>query len=305
MMNKYKNKVLISLVAVLILALAGCWIFQKFSSSDFMPPNMEPYGEGDTYYSLSEDYILDGKVIYEAGYYEAVKLVSDSDFCIYVPIDPDTFERLPSEHFSDGTVIEIEGKNYEIHIQNNQYSATLKEEQELPQDSMQEETNHVSQQTYSAKEVGDVQKKYDPLYQNFSEFHRLIITDQGNWDEELSDENGNVYFRLKEENYQNTEDVKELLENTFSVGYIETRLQWVLDGEYPMFREIDGNLCIAMQEYIVQPLGENVDQIEELSEERIIFLTKYKNEELSEEAMYKITLIQENDRWVIDGLEIL
>lgn len=26
MMNKYKNKVLISLVAVLILALAGCWI---------------------------------------------------------------------------------------------------------------------------------------------------------------------------------------------------------------------------------------------------------------------------------------
>ena len=73
-------------------------------------------------------------------------------------------------------------------------------------------------------------KKYAPLYQNFSEFHRLIITDQGNWDEELSDENGNIYFRLKEENYQNTEDVKELLENTFSAGYIETNLQWVLEG---------------------------------------------------------------------------
>lgn len=184
-------------------------------------------------------------------------------------------------------------------------ACNLKEEQELPKDPVEEETDRVSQQTYTAKEVDDVQKKYDPLYQNFSEFHRLIITDQGNWDEELSDENGNVYFRLKEENYQNTEDVKKLLENTFSVGYIETRLQWVLDGESPMFREIDGNLCIAMQEYIVQPLGENVDQIEELSEERIIFLTKYKNEELSEEAMYKITLIQENDRWVIDGLEIL
>lgn len=184
-------------------------------------------------------------------------------------------------------------------------ACNLKEEQELPKDPVEEETDRVSQQTYSATEVGDVQKKYDLLYQNFSEFHRLIITDQGNWDEELSDENGNVYFRLKEENYQNTEEVKELLENTFSVGYIETRLQWVLDGESPMFREIDGNLCIAMQEYIVQPLGENVDQIEELSEERIIFLTKYKNEELSEEAMYKITLIQENDRWVIDGLEIL
>lgn len=184
-------------------------------------------------------------------------------------------------------------------------ACNLKEEQELSKDPVQEETDRVSQQTYSATEVGDVQKKYDPLYQNFSEFYRLIITDQGNWDEELSDENGNVYFRLKEENYQNAEDVKELLENTFSAGYIETRLQWVLDGEYPMFLEIDGNLCIAMQEYIVQTLGENIDQIEELSEERIVFLTEYKNEELSEEAMYKITLIQENDRWVIDGLEIL
>lgn len=94
--------------------------------SAFTAPNMQSYGKGDNYYYLSEDYVLDGEMIYKAGYYEAVKL---TDRCsIFIPIDPDSFERLPSDGFSDGTIMEIEGKDYVIQINNNQYTAILKEE---------------------------------------------------------------------------------------------------------------------------------------------------------------------------------
>lgn len=95
--------------------------------SAFPAPDMQAYGKGDNYFYLSEDYILDGKTIFTAGYYEAVQLIDGSETRIFIPIDPISYERLPSDSFSDGTVMEIEGKNYEIHINNNQYSAILKE----------------------------------------------------------------------------------------------------------------------------------------------------------------------------------
>lgn len=95
--------------------------------SVFNAPNMLPYGKGDNYYYLSEDYILDGQTVFTAGYYEAVKLIDTSENRIFVPIDPISYERLPSDSYSDGTVMEIEGNDYEIHINNGQYTAILKE----------------------------------------------------------------------------------------------------------------------------------------------------------------------------------
>lgn len=94
--------------------------------SSFVAPNMQAYGKGDNYYYLSEDYVLDGETIYTAGYYEAIKIIDGSEVRIFIPIDPISFERLPSDSFSDGTIMEIEGNDYEIHINNNQYSAILK-----------------------------------------------------------------------------------------------------------------------------------------------------------------------------------
>lgn len=126
-MDKNRKGIIIGIVLVLILG-AGCalWILRGKASSDFPAPKMEAYGEKENYYYLSEDYSLDGKLVLKEGYYEAVKLLDNSDFRIYVPIDPETFERLPSENFSDGTIMEIEGKTYEIHVKDNQYTATEK-----------------------------------------------------------------------------------------------------------------------------------------------------------------------------------
>lgn len=184
-------------------------------------------------------------------------------------------------------------------------ACNLKKQNELFTNNTHAENEVSNQQTYSAEEVQVVQKNYDALYLNFTEFNRLTISDEGNWDEEILDENGNIYFQLKEEKYQNTSDVKELLEKTFSIGYTEKHLQWVLNGEYPMFKDIDGYLCIAMLENIVQQLGENVSKIEALNDDKIILITEYKNEDILEKTTYRLSLIFENDKWVIDSLEIL
>lgn len=184
-------------------------------------------------------------------------------------------------------------------------ACNMKNEQELLNNNALTENEVTNEKTGSAEELHVVKGKYDVLYVNFTEFNRLTISDKGNWDEEILDENGNVYFQLKEENYQRTSDVKELLGKTFSTRYMEKHLQWVLNGEYPMFKDIDGYLCIAMLQNIVQPLGEKVTKIEVLSDDKITFIAEYKNEDLLEEATYRISLISENDKWVIDSLEIL
>lgn len=136
-MKKYEyKKIFICISAILVLVVGCIWLFSKVYSvpsatplvlEDFKAPDMEPYGEEDNYFHLYKDYILDGNIIYKAGYYESVKPIEGSDFSIFIPIDPKTFERLPSDKFSDGTNIEFEGRDYEIHVKNNQYTATEKE----------------------------------------------------------------------------------------------------------------------------------------------------------------------------------
>ena len=129
----------------------------------FAAPNMQPYGKGDNYYYLSEDYVLDGETIYTAGYYEAVKLIDQSETRIFIPIDPVSYERLPSDSFSDGTVIEIDGKDYELHINHNHYTAVLKDTPEtvlfsgIDGQKITVTTNQTfSEQKNSSTEIGTV-----------------------------------------------------------------------------------------------------------------------------------------------------
>ena len=130
-MEHTRAKVIITVLALLLLAAAIFVIANKQGSStgeSFPAPGMEACELGENYYYLAEDYVLDGKVIYKAGYYEAILITEDSDYKIFIPVDPDTLERLPSDNFSDGTTLELpDGKVYELHITDGNYRAELKE----------------------------------------------------------------------------------------------------------------------------------------------------------------------------------
>ena len=130
-MKHTRSKVMIAILVVVLLAVAVFVIMKKQESSareSFPAPGMETCELGEDYYYLAEDYVLDGKVVYKAGYYEGVLITEDSDFKIFIPVDPDTLERLPSDNFSDGTTLELpDGKVYELHITDGNYYADLKE----------------------------------------------------------------------------------------------------------------------------------------------------------------------------------
>lgn len=123
-MKYCSKKIIIFIACVFVVGLAYIVYFNFDKHSSDFDIKMEPYGDGDIYYYLTEDYIFDERVAVEKGYYEAVSIIEDSEYRIFIPIDPQTFERLPTEKYVDGTTIEIEGKNYIIHVQDNNYTAT-------------------------------------------------------------------------------------------------------------------------------------------------------------------------------------
>ena len=129
-MKHPRSKVMIAILIVGLLAAAIVWNVKRQENSmagSFPAPNMETCELGEDYYYLPEDYVIEGKVIYKAGYYEGILIEENSDYKIFVPVDPDTLERLPSDHFSDGTTLELpNGKVYELHITDGDYHAELK-----------------------------------------------------------------------------------------------------------------------------------------------------------------------------------
>lgn len=87
---------------------------------------LEVYNNSDNLLYLSEDYMVDDQIVLKQGYYETVNLKGTSQ-SIFIPIDPKSLERLPSDDFEEGTTFEIDGKKYIIHVTGSEYSAELEE----------------------------------------------------------------------------------------------------------------------------------------------------------------------------------
>lgn len=124
------SKMIIAILVAGLLAITIVWNVNRKENAMtayFPAPDMESCELGEDYYYLPEDYVIDGNVVYKAGYYEGVLIEANSGYKIFVPVNPDTLERLPSDHFSDGTTLELpNGKVYELHITDGNYEAELK-----------------------------------------------------------------------------------------------------------------------------------------------------------------------------------
>lgn len=125
---------LIILSLILIVVICIFYMFFRFHSPKFIDDETdfitEPYGDSEQYFYIMEDYIVEGCVVLEPGCYERVELkdVGKTILSIYIPVDENTLERLPSPHYTDGTVVEIDGITYKIHVNDNEYRMTRMEE---------------------------------------------------------------------------------------------------------------------------------------------------------------------------------
>lgn len=91
--------------------------------------------------------------------------------------------------------------------------------------------------------------------------------------------------------------IQEALRSAFSAAYIETNLPWVLEGDYPLYKEIDGHLCIAEEDAIGEALSETITSVLDRKEDTI------KIEVAGELNPYELTLVQEEGEWVIDQIQ--
>lgn len=146
----------------------------------------------------------------------------------------------------------------------------------------------------SQSEIEDI---YGKVFEKYQEVKKLIYVATIETGEEIADEKGQIYLRVEEPAYQDMESIQEALKSAFSAAYIEAKLSWVLEGDYPLYKEIDGHLCIAMADAIGESLSEEIASILDWKEDTI------KIEIVGELNPYELTLVQEEGEWVIDQIQ--
>lgn len=148
------------------------------------------------------------------------------------------------------------------------------------------------------KEIEDI---YRNVYEHWQEAKVLIYGALIETGEEVTDEKDQVYFVVEEPTYQDLESIRKVLKSTFSDAYIETHLSWVLEGKRPLYKEIDGRLCVAEMDAVGEtPTDEIVLVLNRMENEIIIKVAAEEENDACE--FYEITLVQEGNEWVIDQL---
>lgn len=139
---------------------------------------------------------------------------------------------------------------------------------------------------------------YHEVLSNYREAKRLIYVTTIETGEEIADENGGLYLVVTDPDIKDTESIRKVLDSAFSTAYIESSLNWVLQGEYPLYKEIDGRLCTAaMLDAVGDALMEDILSVTEMTEDKIVL------EVAGDLCPYEVTLIKENESWVIDKVK--
>ncbi|MCM1027496.1 MAG: hypothetical protein NC432_13770 [Roseburia sp.] len=148
----------------------------------------------------------------------------------------------------------------------------------------------------------EAEEIYGTVYENWQEAKQLIYGALIETGEEVTDESGQAYLMVEELSYQNLEDVRKVLQSAFSTAYIETNLSWVLEGSYPLYREIDGRLCVAEMDAVGEFLADEIVSVGNFEKDKIQI--KVASEDAVDPlTLYEITLVKEGSGWVIDEMQ--
>ena len=141
---------------------------------------------------------------------------------------------------------------------------------------------------------------YDQVLKNYKELNRVIYLGGLETEKiERVDENGMIYFRVLEEEYQSIEDIEVLMKTVLSDKYIQERMSWVLEEEQPLFKEVDGKLCIAMKDGMGIGIATQIESFYKFDETLLQFLG------YNEDHSYFVSLVKQDDKWLINELGIV
>lgn len=147
----------------------------------------------------------------------------------------------------------------------------------------------------------EIQEIYSNVFKNYQKAKPLIYGALVKTGEEVSDENGQPYLLVTDSAYQSTASIQKALDSAFSTSYIETYLSWVLKGNYPLYKEIDGRLCVALADAVGEGLTENIIAVLEQNGNAIRIKIAGDPDD-AEPHDYEVALVKENGRWAIDRI---
>lgn len=148
----------------------------------------------------------------------------------------------------------------------------------------------------------EIEEIYGNVFKHWQEAKILIYGALIETGEEVTDENGQAYFVVEEPAYRDLESIRKVLKSTFSAAYIETHLSWVLEGNYPLYKEINDHLCVAEADAVGESLTDEIVSVLNWEEDEIKIKVTIEDEDDFFE-FYEITLVQEGNEWVIDQLQ--
>lgn len=139
---------------------------------------------------------------------------------------------------------------------------------------------------------------FDDIYPNYIEIRRLFYAGSVNVGEAVKDEKGFTYLYVEEDSYQDIDDIEALMESVFTTSYIEQNLlHWVLQGESPLYKEINGKLCKLEADGPGIGASREINEIYVFEENDITFTVE------NEEIIFKISLVKKAGSWRIDKIE--
>ena len=187
----------------------------------------------------------------------------------------------------------------------NTESLALQEKEDPNTDDISAEGEVVSQAKNSdivSEEMEAAQAIFDDMYPNYCELRRMINAGSVLLGDEVKDENGFLYSYVEEDSYQDIDDIEALMESVCTTNYIEQNLlHWVLQGDSPLYKEINGKLCQLHADAPGPGVPREIGEILVFEENDITFATEYKDLGF----IFKVSLVKKDGSWLIDMIEYL
>ena len=138
-------------------------------------------------------------------------------------------------------------------------------------------------------------------------YHEVSLIFNGYIDTEdivIKDENNKAYMQVINDKYESIEDIKKLLQSIFTSEYIEAAYKKYFESAYPLFKEIEGELYIALASGAVKsPSDSPIEEIYDLKNDSFTATISFGGGERGSESRHNFYFKKANESWLIDSIE--
>ncbi len=147
----------------------------------------------------------------------------------------------------------------------------------------------------------DVINEILPMYVEANKILNGYIETEG---KVVEDESGKAYKKVVSDKYKSVDDIKNLLNSVFAAEYIDKKYNKIFERDYPAFKEIEGQLYVAVMSGMIKPLSSNpIEEINNIEKDSFSVVVKFGGGESGPESKSTFYFINQNNKWLINNIE--